>query len=244
MRHYYLVTFFLIILFCSCKAVSVQNEQQQTTVNIKVLGTLGQQSTSLSGTDYNTITLPNLSDPIRVSILQTPFSKPTFKAFKKAKEMSTISVNVSYNDSSKTKPKFLKIDIADKVAFLKALNHSNNSDVKDYLSTDNDAHIVTGTSILLPENETKLLLEAQEVFLQELGQKSYALVVYSNNQAQGKVLFKQGVVFTYRPSYACWQEDSKHQLQIVNLVEGKRSCPPKTYKSAKRAKKKINYFKF
>jgi hypothetical protein len=234
----------LFCLFNSCKTVSVQNEQQQTTSNTKILGAIGMKSTSFSGTDYNTIGLPVISEPIKVNISQELFSNATYKAFQKAKEMSITGVNVLYNDSSKIKLKFLKIDIADKVSLLHALNQKDNLGIKEYLATDKEAHLITGISIVLSESETKLLLEAQEVFLQEVGQKSYALVAYSNNQEQGKILFKQGVVFAYRPSYACWQEDSKYQLQIVNLVEGQRSCSPKTYKSAKRAKKKINYFKF
>ena len=60
-----------------------------------------------------------------------------------------------------------------------------------------------------------------QVFLEEVGKKSYVLNVYDGAKKKGQVSFKDGVVFTYRPSFPCWQEDSKYQLKIVDLVFNK-----------------------
>lgn len=68
------------------------------------------------------------------------------------------------------------------------------------------------------------------------------LELYTNSKLSQKINFNQGIVFKHKASSNCWQENSKQQLEIVDLVEA-GACPKKTFKSANRAKKDINYFK-
>ena len=95
----------------------------------------------------------------------------------------------------------------------------------------------------LDKNRLDELLNADEVFLEATGVKSYALKTYKKGQLQTVLTFNEGVVFAYQASNFCWEENDKYQLEIVDIVETSDKCPNKTYRSAKRAKKKINYYK-
>lgn len=239
-----LIFYFLLILVYSCKTVSIQSEAQETTTSTKVLGFIGKKHSNFNVIDYDIAAIPNYDQPIKVSIVQVPFTKEAFKAYSKANKLQEANFDIAYNDSLKTKPFFLKINIADKLTLLNMFNSHENLGIKEYLAINPDLHVITGVSTVLPDSTAQLLLSAQEVFLEEVGKKSYVLNVYDGAKKKGQVSFKDGVVFTYRPSFPCWQEDSKYQLKIVDLVEDGRTCPSKTYSSAKNAKKKINYYKF
>ena len=81
------------------------------------------------------------------------------------------------------------------------------------------------------------------MFLVENGLKMYALQLYKNGDKTDMIRFNEGVVFTFKTASCCWQENKRYQLNIVDIVEDFNACPNKTYSSANRAKKKVNYFK-
>jgi len=233
----------LMICFVSCKTVSVQQELQQITVNSKILGSVGEQKDFVLEQSYNNIAFPNYQNPIKIDVTSVSFTKATFKMFLKAKEGQKSNVSVNYIDSLKVKPHFLKLKLADKVEIISALNSKYNKDIKDYLFNKNESHIVSGISLALNQNEMNTIINSDEVFLEHTGIKSYAINCYKNSELLQTLLFNQGVVFTYKTSSFCWQEDDKYQLKIVDITETNK-CPKSTSSSAKQAKKNINYFKF
>ena len=54
--------------------------------------------------------------------------------------------------------------------------------------------------------------------------------------------FNKGVIFQYKTSHCCWQEDKRHRLNIVDLVSKFKNCPNKTYRNSNRAKKRDKLF--
>ena len=97
--------------------------------------------------------------------------------------------------------------------------------------------------MVLSTQEVNGITNAETLFLIQNGTKDYALQLQTGNKITKTIIFSNSVVFAYRTSSACWQEDTKKLVKIVDLVNGYRACPDNTYHSAKRAKKKINYFK-
>jgi len=234
----------LAVFLASCKTVLVQKEFQKTTTQNIKLGTVGEQKDFILEQDYNHTALPNYQDPIKIQVSLIAFNTSTYKTFTKAKTSQNQSVAINYIDSISNKPKFLKLEIADRVAVLNALNNTENKDVFQFLKNKNDAHIITSVSLVLKENDITAITKANEVFLENSGIKSYALHLYNNKELQQTINFKEGVVFAYQTSNACWKENDKYQLKIIDLVESNDKCPSKTYRASKRAKQKINYYKF
>lgn len=231
------------LLLLGCKTVNVQQTLQSKTTNPVTLGSIGLHRDFVLLTDYQNTAIPEYTEPVKLSVSMKTFEKATYKAFKNANVLQSQKVTVTYIDSLPNKPHFLHFKIADKVAILNALNAKQNMDVKNYLINKNDAKVVSSISIAFSETQMQAILNADNVFLAQNGKKSYELQLYKASTLLQSISFNDGVVFGYNTSGFCWQENDKYKLQLVDIVDGNRSCGPKTYKSAKTAKKNVNYNK-
>lgn len=234
----------LIASFTSCRTLSVQQERQMKTTQNLALGTIGVHKNFMIEQDYNFTAFPQYQSPIKVNVTRVPFNKTKIKAFENAKSAQNKAVHVKYVDSVKPKPRFLKLEIADRVAVLKSLNSTQNSDVFQFLQNKSNAHLISTLSAVFDAETAEKLSSAQQVFLEHTGINNYVLKIYYNNKEQHSIPFSEGVVFGYQISNVCWKENKKHQLEIVDLVESDDRCPLNSYRMAKKAKKKINYKNF
>lgn len=238
-----LVVLIIGIIF-SCKSVTVANETQVKTTRAIDLGSIGEDKNFVLEEDYNSTALPIFTTPIRINANSFEFNKTTFKAFNTANNKKNEPLNISYEDSEKSKPKFLKIEIADRVAVLNALNDKENTDVKNYISNKKDAHVITAISVVFDEGKMQSILNADAVFLEQNTDKTFVLKAYENSVVISILKINEGVVFAYQGSNFCWQENTTRQLQIMDIVEATDKCPNSTYRNSKRAKQNIDYFKF
>jgi hypothetical protein len=222
----------------------VLNETQtKTTLNLE-LGTIGEDKLFLLEEDYNSIAIPQYNEPLKVSASVVNFNKATYSTFTNANNKKEIPLKVEYVDSLESKPKFLKLELLDRVAVLNALNSAFNEDVKAYIFNKKDAHMVWTISIVLKDEKRIAIMNSDALFLEQDGAKKYILKAYKNGDLTTSLTFSDGVVFAYQASNFCWQESDKHQIEIVDIVESSDKCPNDTYRSAKRAKKDVDYFKF
>lgn len=243
LRPFFLV--FLISVFClSCKSISVVGETQNKTSQHIELGTIGEDKQFLLEEDYNSTAIPSFDTPVKVGASVLEFNKTSYKAFSLANKKKILPLTINYEDSLDSKPRFLKLELADRVAILNALNSKENNGIKDYILNKKDAHIISAISIVFDEEKMKSILDADALFLEQEPNKTFILKAYKNNIVFGSFKFSEGVVFAYQASNFCWQENDKYQLNIVDIVESTDKCPYSTYRSAKRAKKNIDYFKF
>jgi hypothetical protein len=228
----------------SCKTITVEQEKLNTTQQNITLGTIGERKDFLLEQDYNSTALPFYSNPIKINFSVLNFSTSSYKAFSKANNNKTVPLQFTYADSSAHKAKYLKLEIADRVAVLDVLNDAYNESIKNYIHNKKDAHVISAISIAIGDIKMKAITEADVLFLEQEGKKNYIIKAYKNKQLTMSLKFSDGVVFAYQASNFCWQENEQHQLDIVDIVESTDKCPNKTYRSAKRAKKEIDYFKF
>jgi len=240
----------LLICFCvsfimiGCKTISIQNKQHfQTSQNI-TLGSIGIDENFILENTYSNIGLPKYFKPVKVNVIPTIFSKSTYAAYNKAKQSQNNLININYHDSLSIKPKFLSINISDRITLVSLLNHNQNRDVKDFLLNQNESQIVTSIAVVFNLENYDLLKDAEEVFIEQSGINNIAFKIYKESKLVDSINFNEGVVFSYRSASVCWKEDSKYQLEIVDLIEGDNSCPKEAYKSSKQAKKEINYYRF
>ncbi len=236
--------FFLILLglLSSCKTVSVLNETQHKTYIKTSLGTLIDAQGSFLNNDFASIAIPQYSNPIKLRITPIVFNAKSFEAFQDAKDMQNSRLAVNYIDSIATKPNFLKIEIVDVLELIESVNRAENETLKLYLESKTNSGIITGVSMVVESQYQQDLLEADEVFLQQSGVKSYALKAYKNKELKQSIMFHQGVVFAYKTSNFCWQQNAKYELDIIDITPNK--CSKNSFKNSKRAKKEIDYLKF
>lgn len=244
MRKFIFLTIIASVLFSSCKTVYIQQEANKITLQSLQLGTVGEQKNFVLEQDYNHTAIPKYKKTIKVKVDLVDFNKTSFKAFTNAKRAQSKNISVNYVDSLANKPKYLKLEIADRVAVLNALNSKENKDVFNFLHTKKEAHLVSSIALAVNVNDITAITTADEVFFETTGIKNYALKLYRDKTVKQTILFNDGVVFAYKTSSCCWKQNDKQQLKIVDLVEGNDKCPSNTYRFAKRANKKIDYFKF
>lgn len=233
----------IFLVLISCKTLKNQQVNSNNEAGQVVLGTIGNSKGFLFQNNFKSTALAQYKNPIRVSVSSVAFSKVSYTAFQKAKKLQLVNVNPIFNDSLKNKAKFVSIIIIDKVALMDELNAKHNASIKEYLINQDESEIITGLSMALNPTDLSAIFTADAVYLVNNGHKTYALQLYKDNIATQQIKFNQGVVFAYKTSSSCWQENNKHQLTIIDLVEG-GSCPRKAYKYAQRARQNINYFKF
>ncbi|WP_142785725.1 hypothetical protein [Changchengzhania lutea] len=235
--------FFSLILLVSCKTIiSNQFSQTKTTQQVN-LGSVGLDKDFLLQQEFNNAAIPTYNKPIKLRVSIKSFNKQTYKILTKAKVSQPANFSVIYIDSIPKKPQYLQLQIADKVSVLEDLNSKANYSLKDYLILNKRTNIITDISIALNQNDLENIANADAVFLVEESYKKYVLQYYKTSTEVEKISFSEGIIFGYKTANCCWQENSKHQLSIVDLVSDFNNCPNKTYRSANRAKKKINYFK-
>lgn len=227
----------------SCKTVSIQQSTQHVTTKQVVLGSIGSHNNIVLQTKFSNTAIANYKNPIKLTVSVVPFTKQTYKAFVNANKSQAKQLSINYTDSLTVKPVFVQLQIEDKVSLLNELNNVNNYTIKDYLSHNPNTNIITQMSLALNNTDIEAIQQADAIFLAQSILKTYALQLYKDDKPAQTIKFNNGVVFAYKTSNCCWQEDSKYKLQIVDLVDIYNTCPNKTYRSAQRAKKKINYFK-
>ncbi|MFL1013665.1 hypothetical protein [Flavisericum labens] len=242
MKETVFIVLFLLFTFFNCKSLPIGYGATTTSHQVS-LGSVGVNSTSLLDSEFNQTAVPNYSEPIKVSVNLVPFSKRSYKAFEKANAVQSAKIKVNYIDSIPQKPNYIKLQIADKVSIINALNSNGNESVKTYLANNKNAKVLTDVSMAFNPKELQSLMGANSVFLVESGVKTYSLKWYDKTGKQQLVPFNNGVVFAYGTSNCCWRVNNRHKFDIVDLVDY-GSCPKNTYGSANRAEKTIETIKF
>lgn len=243
MKSRFIILCCLFMLVTSCKTLIFDHAPQTRTTQQVTLGSIGADKDFIFQNEFNSVAIPNYIDPIKINVALMSFNKQTYKTFTNAKALQSTKVTIQYVDSIESKPTYLHLQIADKVAVIKALNNPGNKGIKDYLSLHAYANVLTSISLACTTKDLEAIMDSEAVFLIENGLKTYALELYKGNKKTETIPFNQGVVFGYKTSNCCWQENKRHQIEIVDLVNVYTNCPNRTYRSAKKAEKNINYYK-
>lgn len=242
-RNIYLVIGVITITLFNCKTLSLGQESQSNTKHQVLLGSVGTDKSFLLESGFNSSAIPHYTAPIKVSVSKEPFTKSTYRAYQKAKSAQVYDKEQQDKDTLQHVSSYIKVAIADRIALLKALGNAENIAVKDYLGLDASANIITSVSMVLEPQDIEALLEAESVSLIEFQPKNYALELFQGNNEKQIIKFTRAIVFEYRASNCCWQENRRRQLKLVDLVGPYDNCPNKSYRSAQRAIKQTNDFK-
>lgn len=235
---------YLIFFFCSCSTLTINQQTQRTTSKKVLLSGIGVGSELLLENKYQNTAIVLYNQPIKVLATPISFTKKTYNAFVKAREHQPTDLNIRFVDSVSQKPKFIHLQVVDKVAILEELNSDKNLEIKNYLRVKHDARMVIAISMALDSEAVNAIVEAENIFLEQIRPKMYALNLFQEKKLIRTISFDEGVVFAYKTAGFCWQENQKHRLMVVDLTNQLSICPDNTYSNAKRAEKEFDYFKF
>lgn len=238
------VLFVLGIILYGCTTLRTNSTLKYKTENRIMLGVIGSNQNTFLNNRFNESLILGNVEPIKLKWSTEAFNKNSFNAFLNAGQAQHIELNLTYIDTTDIKPEYLNISIFDKYQLIKNINNQIDSEDFNTIIEDRDSRIVSSITIALNSNMLNQIINAEEVFLENSGLKNFVITLYNNGKSVGQIPFNEGVVLGYNTSAFCWKQNENYQLEIVDLVEGSESCPRKSYKSANRADKKINYYKF
>ena len=222
----------------------MNNINQTKTEGAVHLAAIGEVKNDITKKRFLRQTNPIYKDPIKLQVTKVIFDKTSYEAFTVSSKYQNSNVDIRYNDSLKIKSVFLDIRVQDKIALLSNINSDNNHSLVEYLKLNEEESIISNISIALNPTDLEAVLNADEVFLTKSGLKDYAISLYNNSKLTKTIRFNQGVIFSYKSSHFCWKQNENYQSRIVDIVPSGTQCPRKTFRSAKRANKKVDYFKF
>jgi len=232
----------LLLVFVSCKSTDLFQKEQNTKQHI-TLGFVGLNKDYLLDKSYMNSAVPLLTKPIKLQVTQIPFRKKTYQAFLKAKTYQSDKVSVHFIDSLDQKPHYLNLKVEDQVVLIEGLNHKSNTAVKAYLKSQPDASIVNQVAIAFNENDLVAINNADSVFLIETASKTYSIGLYEDGKHVKTINLSNGIVFNYNTSNVCWEANNHFKINISGFVNQNQKCPSKTYSTASRAERRINYYK-
>lgn len=217
----------------SCNALPIPSVQKDASTSIE-LGSIGIMSSGLVQNRFQINAIPTLEQKIMVKSISKYFDKTTLSYYNKNQPDTTKTI--TYIDSLKIQPKYLQLEIIDKVTLLEELNAQPNKKVVDYLKTAENILFISSVSIKFPEMIQNNLQNAEEVYLVNSANKKYVLALFNKNKLSETIAFSTGDIFEYETSILCWGVSDRHNIVITDITNGK--CGKSTYKTYYKAHKK------
>lgn len=217
----------------SCNALPIQSVQKDASTSIE-LGAIGIMSSRLVQNQFQINAIPSLEQKIRVKSIAKFFDKTTISYYNKNQPDTTKTI--TYIDSLTIQPKYLQLEIIDKVTLLEELNAKSNKTVVAYLKTAENTLFISSVSIKFPEMIQNNIQNAEEIFLMNSDNKKYVLALFNKNKLSEIIEFSTGDIFEYETSNFCWGVNDKHNIVITDITDGK--CGKNTYKTYHKAHKK------
>ncbi|MGV8947178.1 MAG: hypothetical protein ACOH1N_12165 [Lutibacter sp.] len=233
---------FLAIL-TSCKTVVVNKQTQKIAFSALELATIGKTKPNLQINNFEINAIPQLNQKIRITSKVLPFSRTTFKAYKRASKLQGKKVTIKYVDSLSQKPTFAVLKIVDQVTLLQELNAEYNSTVFNYLKTVPKASIITSISMAFEPSILEEINQADELYLSNIKFKKYELELYKNKKLHKTIELTKGTVFTYELASFCWGK-TRYQPILVNIISEHSKCENSTYNSYQLAEKEKHSIKY
>lgn len=221
----------LFLCFTSCKVGGFGRDTEKPLPSQPLPGTVG----VLQSGKFVEAGVPELEDRIRLSFQKKPFTKRSLRAFNK--KVLQQEQKLEIRDSLDVKPVYYKIEIADKVGLIAALNNAKNDGLKTFLEATRENLILTSVDIFFPSEVSAHIDQASEVYLVNNKQSSYSLELLNKDRSRNIIDFNEGTSFGYSFSAFCWALNKRNQPEIAAFWKKGRSCPGNTEKNPEKLKK-------
>ncbi len=237
MKPTYYVLLLAVVLYGCMPLKSVQNYQS----TIPSLGVIGKRNGSFITKGFQQVGFPKLTTPIALTATELPFSKNSFKEYQQLKTQRGEQVEVNYDDSLKVKPKYLRLQVLDKIALTAQLNQGVNTEVRSYLEKDAQCKIVSEIAVYTHPMLVDQLLHAKSIFL-NTGITGELEIQFVNKKKKERFALSKRDIFSYGLMSFCWGEDVYGNAK-VNTLSTNGNCPEGTEKSAHKLADTKSYLK-
>ncbi|UOY08377.1 hypothetical protein L0P88_07415 [Muricauda sp. SCSIO 64092] len=236
---YFLISCIALFTF-SCS--SYQAKKQEALLSFPELGAIVKVKDNLWYSATEQVGLPQWTQ-LRVTAQEMPFNRESYFAYAKATHRAGKINSIPYMDSLQYKPKYIRLQLLDKIEITELLNTTKNRTVRSYLEKDGDLKMVTSVDLALSETEITFFNQA-EAF--ELRKDDYGTVILNivDGGTEQAYYLSDLRVFNYGYSSFCWGEDQYHRLQIEHIAPEGEKCPKGTYTKPDKVKANQSYVKF
>jgi len=243
MKKYFHISAVLLTIALLSACGSYKSEQQATRLTFPELGSLVHTKSELWYTSSEQIGQPTWENSLTVTAQQLPFNKTTYITYANYMANAGKINGVAYVDSLPYKPKYIRLQLLDKIGATVQLNNKVNRNVREYLENDNAYKLVTRMDITAPDATMAQLLDANEILMATNTAMGKHLVLSNGNQ-EIKIGLSELQVFDYGFSSFCWGEDRYHRKQIEATLSENEKCPKGTFKKASKVESDRSYLKF
>ncbi|WP_411032226.1 hypothetical protein [Spongiimicrobium sp. 3-5] len=216
-----------------------------TTTNTVIpdIGEIGKLDITLFHKDFLPVGKPSLIKPITLAARQIPFTKSQFKAYAQLKQGGGEEVPLQYIDSILNKPKYISLEISDRIGLQQQLNGEVNSGAREYLVQDESYGMVTKVSLRTKPSYWETILASDEVYLSQTSTGTHTLEIHQNNTIHF-IPFSELEIFEYTTASFCWGLN-KYGKEIIKAIPTTgEACPHNTEKKAYKLNENKSYLRF
>lgn len=235
--------FLLLMAAMLYSCASYKDKQQTNALTFPELGSIIKTKGALWYSATEQVGAPNWAKELSVNVQQLPFNPKSYNTYAQVLAKAGKINGVAYNDSLPYKPKYIRLQLADKIALTSVLNSDTNKAVLNYLENDADYKLVSTIHFTAPESQLASFEQADNVLLKQDAFKKIQLVLLKNGKEE-LVDFSSLQVFDFEYASFCWGEDRYHHKQIENIVAAGDKCPKGTYLKPNKIKTDKTYLKF
>ncbi|MEN1784416.1 MAG: hypothetical protein AAGF77_04675 [Bacteroidota bacterium] len=235
----YAIVVVLATLMAACSAYRAK--KQEALLQYPDLGAIVKTQAEIG---YRTVTQVGAAhwDQLQVTVQQLPFNPESYLAYAKAMQRAKKINTIPYQDSLPYGPKYVRLQLMDKIALTNRLNDKENTAVLTYLEKDPTLSVVTSLDVALTEEEISLFKAAQRLILTKDKQGNTVLEV-AGATGQELYYFSELPIFRYGCATFCWGEDRYHRKRIENIAPEGTRCPKGTFAKPRKVKGDKKYVK-
>ncbi|MEE3999186.1 hypothetical protein V1T75_02460 [Tenacibaculum sp. FZY0031] len=191
------------------------------------LGVIGEQKRSIQKTAYRVFGIPRYKTRIKVAAVIQSFDKTTYNRYIKSIQQTSNANTITYIDSIAEKPKFIELQIMDKVGVISALNNEN-PEVYKYIKSNYTSSLVSKVRVVVTPSNLEKIRKTNAFYLQTLNNKEQYLMLYQNGKLIDKLNLYGMVTFGYDLSSFCWELTDRKKLKIGALLDEGENCNENT----------------
>jgi len=238
---YYISILLLFFLATACSII--KDKQQEARLNFPHLGSLVKDKKTLWHSASEQIGFPYWEEPLTVNIKEFPFNKKTYTAYATYIQQAGKINSIAYTDSLPYKPKYIQLQLRNKIGLTHLLNTPINDAVRSYLEQDPNYGMVTTLLVTVPDAQLPVLLHTEKVLLQK-DHQNHTYLVLQNGTTQTKLQFSELQIFAIETTSFCWGKDRYGKLMIKTLLQTGAKCPKNTYRKITKMDTQKTYLKF
>ena len=237
------ITFILFIITINLSYLTLFAQVlQKPTIDYVEIGTIGKSKQAISTKKFITTSIPQLKHKIRIHATVLNFNKIRYKRYRKSAKKQNSNVDVNYIDSILDKPKYVKLEIIDKVQLLQELNEEYNTTLQTYLQNSTLNKLIVDVLAYLDNIDLNNLSKAEEIYLVNNKPKKYTLELIKSGKSFAMIDLSKTITFGYTTASFCWKKENGKVI-MVNFLRRGNKCVKSTYKKVSKLEKKVNYLK-